>query len=91
MCGTNSSDLDHAVLLVGYGTEDNTEYFILKNQWGVTWGEQGYMKIINEGTGNGESGMFLQPVIPLSKHSSAGNLIAGFASIIVMSITLFVF
>ena len=58
LCLTGMSDLDHAVLLVGWGTENDTEYFILKNQWGTTWGDLGYMKIINEGTGNGESGMF---------------------------------
>lgn len=38
-CGNEASDLNHAVLLVGYGTEGSTEYFILKNQWAETWGE----------------------------------------------------
>ncbi|PQQ03328.1 vignain-like [Prunus yedoensis var. nudiflora] len=42
-CGTNQN---HAVTVVGYGTtEDGTKYWLLKNQWGESWGENGYMKI----------------------------------------------
>lgn len=42
----NSGDnTDHAMQAVGFGVEDGTEYFILKNSWGKGWGEDGFMRI----------------------------------------------
>ena len=54
--------LNHSVLLVGYGVEKGTEYFLVKNSWGTNWGDQGYMKIINKENGLGQSGMFINPI-----------------------------
>lgn len=39
-------DIDHAVVLVGYGTEGNTGYWTIKNSWGTMWGEEGYIRLI---------------------------------------------
>lgn len=54
----------HAVILVGYGTTDSgVDYWIVRNSWGPTWGEDGYFRIMRgRNECNFEAGFFCGPV-----------------------------
>lgn len=63
-CGTK---LDHGVLAVGY----SSEYFIVKNSWGETWGMDGYIQMsanptARGGGSSGQCGMLMQPSYPVA-------------------------
>jgi len=59
-CGTN---LDHAVLTVGWGTESGQEYWLVKNSWGTGWGDKGYIKLAIV-SGKGICGVQMEPLYP---------------------------
>eukprot|EP00656_Telonema_subtile_P002649 TRINITY_DN111_c0_g3_i1.p1 TRINITY_DN111_c0_g3~~TRINITY_DN111_c0_g3_i1.p1 ORF type:complete len:348 (-),score=99.56 TRINITY_DN111_c0_g3_i1:94-1137(-) len=78
--GTCGTSLDHGVLVVGYGTDGSSEYWKVKNSWGATWGDAGYIRmtkscsstgrrLLGGGGGGagaaGECGILSQPSYPV--------------------------
>ena len=64
-CGTQ---LDHGVLVVGYGSMDGTDYYRVKNSWGTTWGKDGYIYLgrgSDYNNGAGQCGMLMQGSYPI--------------------------
>ena len=62
-CGYN---LDHAVLVVGWGTENGVDYWTVKNSWNTTWGDSGYIKLAMD-DGRGTCGVQMEPLVVTAK------------------------
>jgi C1A family cysteine protease len=59
-CGTN---LDHAVEIVSYGSENGIDYWTVRNSWSSSWGENGYVRIKKSSSTNdiGICGLAAEP------------------------------
>ena len=49
-CSINKTTIDHAVQLVGYGTEAGQDYWLVRNSWSANWGDGGYIKLPRDAT-----------------------------------------
>ncbi|GBF89567.1 hypothetical protein Rsub_02285 [Raphidocelis subcapitata] len=69
----SNDDLDHAVLLVGYGEENGVPYWLIKNSWSTYWGDNGYVKMLRTDGGGTDCGITTDPVvaIPLPEAAAA--------------------
>jgi KDEL-tailed cysteine endopeptidase len=74
-CGTA---LDHGVLLVGYGEKDGVKFWKVKNSWGASWGEQGFIELEREKSPDGkagECGLLSNPSYPVVHSSTETEII----------------
>jgi len=70
-CGSN---VDHGVTAVGY----TSDYFIVKNSWGVSWGEEGYVNIAGDQCGITTGAVF--PLVTANPPPCHDNKDAGYCA-----------
>jgi len=78
-CGTQ---LNHAVLVVGYGTDCHfsllkkklicVDYWKVKNSWGATWGENGYIRLV---TNKNQCGIATAPEYPTAAKAAGSEIV----------------
>ena len=68
-------ELDHGVVVVGYGTENGVDYWLVRNSWGTEWGEKGYIKIQRNvaNTDTGKCGIAMEASYPIKNGENSSK------------------
>jgi len=57
--------IDHAVVLAGFGVSGTTQYWLIRNSWGLYWGESGYIRIVVNPSNNYSCFIENEAILPL--------------------------
>lgn len=57
--GNSFKELNHAALLIGYGTLNNEPYWLIKNSFSTSWGNAGYILLSRK---NNNCGVLTNPI-----------------------------
>lgn len=69
-CNQVNPDIDHAVVLMGYGEENGQKYWLVRNSWSPAWGEKGYIRIARA---NNEEEVCGSDITPQDGNACAGH------------------
>ena len=61
-CNQVNPEIDHAVVLVGYGSENGQNYWLVRNSWSASWGEAGYIKLHRGDDEQNTCGLDIKPL-----------------------------
>ncbi|XP_055926539.1 procathepsin L-like isoform X2 [Argiope bruennichi] len=67
----SNTTLTHALTVIGYGTEDGTDYWLVKNSWGKSWGQGGFGKLLRNS--NNHCGIASRALFPVLEQNTDGT------------------